>query len=153
MQSSLIFLLIICFVLSLQGYYFGFFRPTAVLAWLAQATFVISTFMLIPILVYVLVSQSGDIERLENTGIRPYPGIRESVGFGNGRGDNPTWVFEVHANKGEIREFYGSAANTGDWSFQDDDGIYLRFRKKDLVMKIAFRDNRSSDTLIYIIEK
>jgi hypothetical protein len=84
MQGSLIFLLIICFFLSLQGYYFGFLRPTAVLAWLQQATFVISTFLLIPILVYVLASQSGAIERLENTGIRPYPSIRESVVFGNG---------------------------------------------------------------------
>jgi hypothetical protein len=55
MQNSLIFLLIISLVLSLQGYYFGFFRPIRVLAWLAQATFVISTFMLIPSLVYVLV--------------------------------------------------------------------------------------------------
>ena len=153
MQNSLILLLILSLALSLQGYYFGFFRPTSVLAWLQQAAFVISTFMLMPILVYVLVSQSGAIERLENTGFRPYPGIRESVGFGNGRGDNPTWVFEVHANSGEIREFYSSAENTGDWSFQADDGVYLRFRKNDLTMKIAYRDNWSSDTLVYIIEK
>jgi len=33
MQSSLILLLIFCFTLSLQGYYFGFIRPPAVLAW------------------------------------------------------------------------------------------------------------------------
>ena len=153
MQGSLIFMLLVCFVLSLQGYYFGFFRPLAVLAWLAQSTFVISTFLLIPILIYVLVSQSGAIERLENTGIRPYPGIVESIGLGNGWGDNPTWMFEVHANSGEVREFYSSPENTGDWSFQGDDGIYLRFRKNDLVMKIAFSDNWSSDTLIYKIEK
>ena len=153
MQNSLILLLVLSLALSLQGYYFGFLRPTAVLAWLQQAAFMISTFLMIPILIYVLVAQSGAIERLENTGIRPYPGIRESIGFGNGWADNPTWVFEVDANSSEIREFYSSAANTGDWSFQGDDGIYLRFRKNDLVMKIAYRDNWSSDTLVYILEK
>ena len=124
-----------------------------VLAWLAQSTFVITTFMLMPTLIYVLVIQSGAIERLENMGIRPYPGIKESVGVANGRGDNPTWIFEVQANGDEIRQFYSSAENTGDWSFQGDDGIYLRFRRNDQVMKIAFRDNWSSDTLIYIIEE
>lgn len=152
MQSSLIFLLIVFIALSLQGYYFGFFRPTAVLWWLAQSTFVISTFIMIPILVYVLISQAGDIERLENTGIRPYPGIRESVGYGNGRGDDPTWIFKVKASSAEIYEFYSSAENTGDWSFQGYDGIYLRFRKNNLILKIAFRESWSSDSLIYMIE-
>lgn len=153
MQGSLIFLLIIGFILSLQGYYFGFVRPPAVLAWLQQATFVIAAFLIIPVLVYVLVSQSGAIGRLENTGIRPYPGIRESVGFGNGIGDHPTWIFEVQASSGDIRKFYSSAENTGDWSFQSDDGIYMRFRNGDLVMKIAHRDSWSSDTLVYMLEK
>ena len=152
MQNSLILLLIFSLVLSLQGYYFGIYRPTAVAAWLAQSTFVIATFMLMPILVYVLVTQSGAIDRLERTGIRPYPGISESVGIATGKGDNPTWVFEVRASGDEIREFYRSAENTGDWSFQGDDGIYLRFVKNDRLMKIAFRDNVSSDTLIYMIE-
>jgi hypothetical protein len=136
----------------LQGYYFGLYRPVAVLPWLAQSTFVIATFMLIPILVYVLATQSGAIARLENVGIRPYPGIKGSVGIANGRGDNPTWVFEVQGSSKAIREFYRSAENTGNWSFQGDDGIYLRFSKNDQIMKIAFRDNWSSDTLIYIIE-
>lgn len=152
MQTSLFLLLIFSLFLSLQGYYFGFYRPPKVSAWLAQSTFVIATFMLMPILVYVLVTQSGAIDRLENTGIRPFPGIKESVGIANGRGDNPTWVFGVQASSDEIREFYGSAENTGDWSFEGDDGIYLRFRQNNKVMKIAFRDNWSSHTLIYIIE-
>lgn len=152
MQTSLILLLIFSLVLSIQGYYLGFYRPPAVLAWLAQSTFVIATFMLIPILAYVLFTQSGAIERLESTGIRAYPGIKESIGISTGRGDNPTWVFEVRASSEEVREFYGSKENTGEWSFQVDDGIFLRFTKDGQVMKIAFRDNPSSDTLIYMIE-
>jgi hypothetical protein len=152
-QSSLIYLLIFFVVLALQGYYFGFVRPPVVLAWLQQATFVIATFLMIPILVYVLVSQSGAIGRLENTGIRPYPGITESVGVGNGVGDHPTWIFEVQASSGDVRKFYSSAENTGDWSFHGDDGIFLRFRKGDLEMKIAHRDSWSSDTLIYMLEE
>lgn len=152
MQTSLLLLLIFSLFLSLQGYYLGFYRPPAVLAWLAQSTFVIATFMLMPLLVYVLVLQSGAIERLESAGIRPFPGIRESVGIATGRGDNPTWVFEVRASSEELREFYGSGENTGEWSFQADDGIFLRFTQNEQVMKIAFRDNVSSDTLIYMIE-
>jgi hypothetical protein len=152
MQNSLLLLLIFSLVLSLQGYYFGFYRPLAVLSWLAQSTFVIATFLLIPILIYVLVTQAGAIERLESIGIRAFPGIKESVGIANGRGDNPTWVFEVQAGSDEIREFYISAENTGDWSFQGDDGINMRFSKNDQLLKIAYRDRGSSDTLIYIIE-
>jgi hypothetical protein len=152
MQNSLILLLILSLALSLQGYYFGFHRPLAVLSWLAQSTFVIATFMLIPILVYVLAMQSGALKRLENAGIRPFPGITESVGIANGKGDSPTWMFKVRASGDEIREFYTSSENTGDWSFQGDDGIYLRFRRNEKLMKIAFRQNLSSDTLIYMIE-
>ena len=152
MQDSLILLLIFCAALSVQGYYSGFYRPLAVLSWLAQSTFVIATFMLIPILVYVLVTQSGAIERLEKAGIRPYPGIKGSAGIANVRGDNPTWVFEVQGSSDEILEFYRSTENTGNWSFHGDDGIYLRLSKNDQIMKIAFRDNWPSDTLIYIIE-
>jgi hypothetical protein len=152
MQNSLLLLLIFSLVLSLQGYYFGFYRPLAVLSWLAQSTFVIATFLLIPILIYVLVTQAGAIERLENSGIRPFPGIKESVGIANGKGDNPTWVFEVQASSDEIREFYRSAENTGDWSFQGDDGINMRFSNNDRLLKIAYRDSGSSETLIYIIE-
>ena len=152
MQSSLIFLLIFSLLLALQGYYFGFYRPPPVLAWLAQSAFVIATFMLVPILVYVLIMQSGAIGRLQVAGIRPYPGIQESIGIANGKGDNPTWMFEVQASSAEINEFYRTAENIGDWSFHSDDGIYLRFRRNDKVMKIAFRDGHSSDTLIYIIE-
>ena len=152
MQNSLILLLIFSFVLSLQGYYFGIYKPLRVLPWLAQSTFVIATFLLMPTIVYVLVTQSGAIKRLENAGIQPFPGIKESVGIANGRGDNPTWIFEVQASSNEIREFYRSAENTGDWSFQGDDGSNMRFRKNDRLLKIAYRDSGSPDTLIYIIE-
>ena len=95
----------------------------------------------------------GAIKRLENTGIQPYPGIKESVGIANGRGDNPTWMFEVQASSAEINEFYRTTENTGDWSFQGDVGIHLRFRRNDQVLKIAFRDGHSSGILIYIIEE
>jgi hypothetical protein len=152
MENSLLYLLIFSLALALQGYYFGIYRPLPALAWLAQSAFVIATFMLMPILVYVLVEQSGAIKRLESTGIQPYPGIKESVGIANGKGDNPTWMFEVQASSAEINEFYRATENTGDWSFQGDDGIFLRFRRNDQVMKIAFRDGYSSDTLIYMIE-
>lgn len=105
-----------------------------------------------PVLVFVLASRSGAIHRLENTGIRPYPDIEESVGFGNGRGDQPIWVFKVHAGSGEIREFYSTAESAGEWSFQDDNGIYLLLRKDGQVMKIAHHRGWSSDSLIYMIE-
>ncbi|MDH3903453.1 MAG: hypothetical protein OEU84_11105 [Xanthomonadales bacterium] len=152
MDHTLIFLLIFSLALAVVSYYFGIHRPLPVGAWRSQSAFVVLTFMLIPILVYVLVDQSGAIGRLEGTGIRAHPGIKESVGIANGKGDNPTWVFEVQASGAEINEFYRAAENIGDWSFQSDDGIYLRLRRNDRVMKIAFRDGHSSDTIIYIIE-
>lgn len=152
MQDSFLLMLIFSLVLSLQGYYFGFYRPLTMAPWLAQSTFVSATFLLMPFLVFVLVAQSGAIERLENVGIRPHPGIEESVGIANGTGDNPTWVFAVQASSDEIHEFYGTADTTGEWSFQSLDGIYLRFRKDDRVLKIAFREGWSSNTLVYMTE-
>jgi hypothetical protein len=152
MQNELIYLLIFCIFLSLQGYYFGWMRPPVALAWLQKAAFVTSSFMLIPVLVFVLVTQSGAIKRLENTGIRPFPGIVASVGISTGSGEEPTWVFEVRAGHGEIHQFYSSPENTGNWSFQDNDGIFLRFRKDNLLLKIAHREGPASNTLIYMIE-
>jgi hypothetical protein len=149
----MLYLLVFCIFLSIQGYYFGFIRPPAVLAWLSQATFVTSTFLLTPFLVFALVNQAGAIERLEETGLQPHPGIIESVGIANGQGDQPTWVFAVRANSRDIREFYTSTANIGDWSFEGDDGLYMRFTKDGMEMKIAHQDGHTSDTLIYMLEK
>ena len=106
MDHTLIFLLIFSLALAVVSYYFGIHRPLPVGAWRSQSAFVVLTFMLIPILVYVLVDQSGAIGRLEGTGIRAHPGIKESVGIANGKGDNPTWVFEVQAGEGYDTHMY-----------------------------------------------
>jgi len=152
MQVSLLFLLAVAILLSVQGYYFGYVRPPVVLAWLQQATFIISTFLLVPVLVYVLLNQSGAVKRLAETGIRPYPRITESVGVANGFGENPTWVFEVDATVNEVREFYQAKANTGDWTLQNDAGVFLSFKKGEATMTIAYRQGVSGNTLIYLLK-
>ena len=93
MDSSLILLLIALIALNIQSYYFGWVRPPKVAAWLQQTSFIVLTFLLIPLLVYSLYSQSQAESRLEDYGIVPHPAIKNAVGIANGKGDNPIWLF------------------------------------------------------------
>lgn len=147
MQLSLILLLLICVLLAIQGYYFGFVRPPRTLAWLQQSTFVIMAFMLIPFLVIVLFQQAGDIENLAQTGFVPHPAITESVGL---TGES-TWVFEIDASENEVREFYRNAANTGNWQLTTDAGVMMIFSRDRQQMTIGYREGRDKNTVIYML--
>ena len=153
MQQSIIILLILCILLAILGFYFGFIRPPRVMAWLQQSTFLIMTFMLIPIILLVLYSQDGSLERLTETGFMLHPAITESVGIGYGKGTNPTWVFEINSNKNEIRDFYLSAENTGEWTLSTDSDIMLIYKKGNQRMTIGIREGRSANTLIFTLNE
>lgn len=150
MQQSLLILLVLAIILAVLGFYFGFIRPPKVMAWLQQSAFVIMAFLIIPFIIFTLNSQTQAPDRLASTGFKPHPAIVESVGIASGISNNPTWVFEIDANKDQVRNFYLSEENTGDWELSTDADIMLIFKKDDLTMTIGFNEGRTSNTLTFM---
>jgi hypothetical protein len=73
------------------------------MAFLQKATFIIMLFMMIPLVSFALWRQAGAIDRLSNTGIKPYPGILHSIGLATGPS---TWVFKTTSTPEDIQSFY-----------------------------------------------
>jgi hypothetical protein len=136
-------------VLAGQGYYYGFVRPPKVLYWLQQSTFIISLFILTPLLSYVLYSQSGAKKRLEVIGLRPHPAIVESIGLGNGTGDNPVWVFKIDAEKNQVMDFYKTRDNIDGWIMTLEHDFIMMFERGSQRMMIAYREGWNSKTLAF----
>lgn len=149
MQSDLILILCLCVALAIQGYYFGFVRPPETLAWLQKGTFVVMTFVLIPFLLFVLNSQSNAVSRLAETGIKPHPDITESIGIGYGGGKDPNWVFEIDADKYQVRQFYLDPQNVGKWELSTDSDIMLIYKKQNETLTIGFREGHDSNVIFY----
>jgi hypothetical protein len=136
-DTSLILLLVFLIAVEIQAFYFGFVSPPRTGAWLQQASFVILSFLLIPLLVYVLYSQAAAASRLGKYGIEAHPAIDSSIGIGNGYGDNPTWIFELKSDGEDILEFYRQDSSS---------------TRESKTMTIASRDSPDSKTLIIMIK-
>ena len=148
MQPQIVVLLIICGVLAAQGYYFGFVRPPKVLAWLQQATFVLMLFMMVPLVWFALWKQSGAVERLASTGVKPHPGIQHAIGLATGPS---IWVFKSKSTTEDLRSFYHSEEGLDGWelfSSSDDMLIVSNGHEK---MSISMSRNADSTTIIYMM--
>ncbi|NCF18602.1 MAG: hypothetical protein GWP63_10195 [Haliea sp.] len=152
MDTSLILLLVFLIAVEIQAFYFGFVSPPRTGAWLQQASFVILSFLLIPLLVYVLYSQAAAASRLGKYGIEAHPAIDSSIGIGNGYGDNPTWIFELKSDGEDILEFYRQDSSRDGWVLVEDNSLLLRFTRESKTMTIASRDSPDSKTLIIMIK-
>ena len=150
MDSSLIYLLIALVVLNIQSYYFGWVRPPRVGAWLQQASFIMLTFLLIPLLVYSLYSQSQAASRLANYGIAPHPAINNAVGIANGSGENPIWLFELKNNENAL-DYYRNMPNAAQWVLTEDLGIQLRFKRDASTLTIVQSGAPNRRNLAYMI--
>ena len=150
MDFSLILLLIALVALNIQAYYFGWLRPPTVLAWLQQSSFIVLTFLLIPLLIYALYSQSQALNRLERHGIVPHPAIKNAVGIANGRGENPIWLFELNNNANAL-DFYRNLMQSGQWKLSDDLGIQLRFTGDKNTLTIMQSGAPDRSTLAFMI--
>ena len=150
MDASLILLLVALIALNIQSYYFGWVRPPKVAAWLQQASFIVLTFLLIPLLVYSLYSQSQAESRLEDYGIVPHPAIKNAVGIANGRGDNPIWLFELEDNEPAL-DFYRNLPESAPWDLSDDLGIQLIFTQQSRTLTIVQSGAPDRSTLAYMV--
>ena len=118
MHPDIIYLLVACIGFAILGYYLGFYRPTEPFEWYSQAMFFGMTFLLIPMLTWVLWYQAGAINRLTQTGITPHPTIEYSVGVTSGQGKNPTWVFETLPNTKVNLDYYTQESNRKGWAIK-----------------------------------
>ena len=148
MQPQLVVLLIICVVLAAQGYYFGFVRPPKALAWLQQATFIMMLFMIIPLVSLTLWRQSGAVERLASTGVKPHPGILYPVGLATGPS---IWVFKTKSNPEDVKSFYHSKDSLDGWELISRfDNMFIVSNGEEK-MTISMSRNADSKTIIYMI--
>ena len=152
-DSSLIFLLIGFILINVQAYYFGFVNPPKTSAWLQQSSFIILTFLLIPILGYIIYSQAGSISRLEAHGIEAHPAINNAVGFNNGYDKNQTWVFELTSKEQNVLSFYKQSMSTSKWKLVEETELYLRYKQEGRLLTIAHRIAPGKDTLTIMIKK
>lgn len=152
MDSSLILTLVGLIALDIQSFYFGFLRPPRVLAWLQQASFVMLTFLLIPVLIYTLYSQSRAVDRLAFHGIEPHPAISNAVGIANGQGDSPIWVFKLQEIDNAL-DFYRNSSDSMAWKLIDDFGRQLRFTRGDDTLTIVQSGAPDGSTMAYLISK
>lgn len=148
MQPQLVVLLIICAVLASQGYYFGFVRSPKALAWLQQATFILMLFMIIPLVSLVLWKQSGAVERLASTGVKPHPGILYPVGLATGPSK---WVFKAKSTPEDIISFYHLKDSLDGWVLISRSDSMLIVANGEENMTISMSRNTDSQTIIYMM--
>ena len=151
MQPSIIALLIFCIAFAALSYYLGFKLPYYALQFLSQASFVVLSFMLIPFLVFALWTQSGEIERLRETGLIPHPSIRHSVGLTTALTESPTWVFAVDTSLESATEFYLDETNRLGWSILSSDSELLMLKRNYETMSIGLFKKRGDASIIYTL--
>lgn len=153
MDPAVIILLIALLVLAAEAAWFGFIRPARVLAWLAQAGFVVTAFLLIPIVLFVLHNQATSIDRLKAFGISPHPAIKHATGFANGHGENPVWVFDANDEPRQILESYRTAMADTRWEISEDNYLYLRFHSAAKILTIACTQQVGGSSLIISVNE
>jgi len=153
MQNFVIVILIISVLLAAQGYYCGYYRPTVIHAWLAQAGFFFMSFVLIPFLAVALWLQSGAQDRLVAIGFVPHPSIEEVAGIAVGYGKNPKWAFASNAKRDEIVNFYRDEKNRAGWKLINSSSMMLIFKKDNLEMDVGLSKGWLANTLIFSLEE
>ncbi|NWH05746.1 hypothetical protein [Desulfobacter latus] len=146
MQPQLVVLLIICIVLAVQGYYFGFIRPPKVLAWLQRATFILMIFLMIPLVSFTLWKQAGAIERLASIGVKPHPGILHPIGLATGPS---TWVYKNKSKPEDIKSFYHAENSFEGWEIISSSDNMLIVSSGNRKMAISMSREADSTTIIY----
>ena len=151
-DTSLIILLIAIILIDIQAYYFGFINPPKATAWLQKSGFITLTFLLIPVLIYTIYHQAGSVKRLEAYGLDVYPAIDNAVGFNNGYGKNPTWVFELTDKAQDVLSFYKQSLSDMRWILIEDNHLYLRYKQKEKLLTIGHQKSPGKDTLTIMIK-
>ena len=149
MQISLIGILIFSTFFAGVTYYLGYYRSKEPFYWLSQSSFIITIFLLIPLLLIVLWLQNDSQNKLAEIGFVPVSSIQQSVGISVGIGENPTWIFETNQGKEAVFSFYRNKNNRQNWELVSDTPAILLFKQENRKMVIALSEVRTTNTLIF----
>jgi hypothetical protein len=148
-DPTLITLLTLFVAGALITFHLGFRHPASSYEWRIKAGFVVLTFMLIPVVTYVLATQRGATERLSSAGIAPLPSIRHAVGIAAGQGQRPVWVFRTD-DEAEDVTFYDDPGTRMGWEIVERGPISLILRRGDERMSVTLSEARRGRNVVYM---
>ncbi len=140
MDMSLFAILGFCWSFAALLYYFLFVKKVIDIGGRGRAGIFAILFVITPILLVVLLDQSGAEGRLNKIGFAPYPEFSGSVGIATGTGLNPIWVFSTDAETASVIQFYKVRVNHGEWTLVAESRDGLKFEKDDQYMSIHVGD-------------
>jgi hypothetical protein len=120
MQPGLLFLLRCLVLVAAVTGYFGFVRPPRLWPWHPQAACIVTTFLLIPFVSWLLFLQAGAPSRLSRLGVQPHPALTSSVGLAVGLGAHPTFLFRSAADPDALLSFYRLESGHFGWALVED---------------------------------
>lgn len=129
MDSTLIAILVGGLSFAALLYYVFFIRRETDLSGWGTSGLIAMLFVIAPVIIMALWSQSGAESRLNELGFEPHPGFVSSVGIATGTGRNPTWVFSTDAEAQAIMDFYRQHQNRDGWSLAAERQSSLTFTK------------------------
>lgn len=128
MDTSLLLLLIAGLGYAALLYYLLFVRSERDPAGWGLSGIMAMLFIIAPIIVIVLWSQSGAQQRLHDLGFVPHPKFVSSMGIATGVGESPTWVFDTDATEAEIVAFYKREEHRPGWQLTGQGPSVLVFK-------------------------
>lgn len=140
METSLLLTLGACLAFAALLYYFFFIRRETDLGARGKAGIFIIICVITPILLIILLDQSGAEDRLRETGFNPYPDFASSVGAATGTDKNPIWLFSTGGNADAVFRFYKEKKNHRGWSLVAEEPGELVFNKGRQRMSIRIDD-------------
>lgn len=144
------FLLIILGVILLDVallYYMFIVKRYQDLALQGRASIFIQLFVITPVILIVLLNQSGAEYRLNKAGFNPHPEFCGTVGVAAGMGENPTWLFSIDSDIASTIQFYRDRKNRKGWTLSSENKNMLVFIKDDKKMSILINSENVAFSL------
>lgn len=153
MDPTLIILLVAFVAFAVMSFYLGWvYRPNP-FDWKAQASFLVTVVMLIPVVAFVLAQQSGAVARLEAYGVRPLPQVRHVVGITAGQGPAPVWVFagelpDDEAARRAVLGFYDDPDTRQGWEIGGRGATMIVLERGEARLSVSAT---SAGSIIYVL--
>ncbi len=139
-DGGLVALLVGLLGLAALCFYLGFVTRDDLFDFLPKASFLVLTFLLIPLVCVVLVSQATAPARLAELGLARAPGLRAPVGIATGLGDG-SFVFDLEeADPRNLLAFYEAPQHREGWEVASRGWSLLVLRRGTERMLISVHD-------------
>ena len=140
MDPTLITLLIGCILWAVLLCYFFIYRRAKDLGAGGKSALIIITFILVPVIGFVLWGQKQSFQRLEELGFEAYQGLGHSFGVATGAGDSSTWLYSLSSSEDALLDFYRNPAKHKGWKLIAEESGGLTFERGNSKMLIRVSD-------------